>query len=76
MPAGVAAAATGVAMLAAGLFAGYELYERLLRGSLPALGLLLALGTVVGAYGGWLLGLVVFAAVRGSAEEGLPSRTD
>ena len=63
------AAATGAAVLAAGLFAGYQLYDRLLRGSLPALALTLGVGAVIGAYGGWLLGLVVFAAVRGSDRE-------
>lgn len=55
-------------MLAAALLAGYELYDRLLRGNLLALVGLLLLSAVLGAYGGWLLGVVVFAAARGRAE--------
>lgn len=63
------AAGTFVGVLAAGLLAGYELYDRLLRGSTPALVVLLVFFAVVGAYAGWLLGVVVFAAVRSSQAE-------
>lgn len=54
-------------MLAAGLLAGYELYDRLLRGATWALVVLLLVFAALGAYGGWLLGVIVFAAARGRA---------
>lgn len=69
LAAGLLAAATFVAVFAGGLLAGYELYDRLLRGSTFALVVLLLIFAVAGAYGGWLLGLIVFAAARGRPEQ-------
>jgi hypothetical protein len=53
------------------LLLGLLLYRRLYFGS----GLILAgielLFGAVGAYAGWLLGVIVFSAVRGPEEDGL-----
>jgi hypothetical protein len=64
----VTAALTFAAVFGAGILAGYEIYDRLLRGSTAALVILLLGFAAVGAYGGWLLGVVVFAAVRSQSE--------
>ena len=45
--------------------AGYLLYERLWSGSTPTLIAVLAVFGAAGAYGGWLLGVLVFSATRG-----------
>ncbi len=69
LTAGVLAVATFVGVLAGALLAGYELYDRLLRGETVALVVLLLFSGVLGAYAGWLLGVVVFAATRGTEPE-------
>lgn len=53
---------------AAGLLflgAGYLLYQRLWSGSTGALVGVLAVFGVAGAYGGWLVGVLVFSSTRG-----------
>lgn len=53
------------------LLLGLLLYQRLYSGSsLVLVGIELFFGTV-GAYAGWLLGVIVFSAVRGAGEDGL-----
>ena len=64
LTAGALAAGTFIGVLAAALLAGYELYDRLLRGEIAALVVLLVIFAIVGAYAGWLIGVVVFAATR------------
>lgn len=45
------------------------LYQRLLNDSVTALGVFIAIATAVGGYAGWLVGLVVYSAVRSESEE-------
>ncbi len=60
---GLAAGTIGFAGLE---LAGYLLYRRVWGDSVPAL-LVMALGFgVAGLYAGWILGMVVFSAVRGA----------
>jgi len=47
---------------------GFLLYQRLYGDSTLALVILLAVFGGLGAYAGWLLGVLVFSAVRGSVE--------
>lgn len=49
------------------------LYQRLLNGSTTALGVFIAIATVIGGYAGWLVGVVIYSAVRSQAEEVAPS---
>jgi hypothetical protein len=64
---GLLAGAAGFGVLQ---FVGHLLYVRLWGDSLPAL-----VGTIVvfgaaGLYAGWILGMLVFSAVRGAQDEG------
>ena len=59
---GVLAGAAGFAVL---LVAGWLLYRRLWGDSVPALALIVALFGAAGLYAGWLLGVIVFSALRG-----------
>jgi hypothetical protein len=53
------------------LLLGLLLYQRLYSGSsLVLVGIELLFGAV-GAYAGWLLGVIVFSAVRGAEEDSL-----
>jgi hypothetical protein len=53
------------------LVLGLLVYRRLYSGSgLILVGIELLFGAV-GAYAGWLLGVIVFSAVRGAEEDGL-----
>ena len=47
------------------------LYRRLYSGSSLILAGIELLFGAVGAYAGWLLGVIVFSAVRGAEEDGL-----
>jgi hypothetical protein len=60
----------GVAGFAALQFAGYLLYLRLWGDSLPALAVILVLFGAAGLYAGWILGMLVFSAVRGPEDSG------
>ena len=68
--------ATALALLAgaAGCFllvlVGYLLYLRLWGDSPLALGVSIALSGVAGLYAGWILGMLVFSAIRGSENGG------
>ena len=62
--AAILGALAGFIAFAAAMLGGYVLYRRLLNGSAPALAAILAGTGVIGAYAGWLLGLLVFSAVR------------
>ena len=62
--------ASGLAVVGLGVLAGVELYARLWSGAPLALVILLVVFLVAAGYAGWLLGLVVFAAVRGPLEAG------
>jgi hypothetical protein len=59
---GVIAGAAGFGVLQ---LAGYLLYERLWGDSLPALAVIVLLFGAAGLYAGWILGMLVFSAVRG-----------
>ena len=48
--------------------AGFLLYQRLWAGSTPILIAVLVGSAVIGAYAGWLLGVLVFSAARGDVE--------
>jgi hypothetical protein len=64
---GIVAGAAACTVL---LLAGYLLYRRVWGDSVPAL---IGVGVLFGAaglYGGWLLGVLVFSAVRGSGSDG------
>ena len=68
LPAFVAGAVAGLAAFGFLVSAGYVLYQRLFgSGLLPLFGLL-AVFALIGGYAGWLLGLIVFSAVRGPVE--------
>ena len=53
------------------LVLGLLLYRRLYSGSGVILAGIELLFGAVGAYAGWLLGVIVFSAVRGAEEDGL-----
>lgn len=53
------------------LLLGLLLYRRLYSGSSLILAGIELLFGAVGAYAGWLLGVIVFSAVRGAEEDGL-----
>jgi len=55
----------GAAGFAALLLVGYLLYRRVWGDWVPALVGIIALFGTAGSYGGWILGMVVFSAVRG-----------
>jgi hypothetical protein len=55
----------GLCGLAALLLAGWLLYTRLWGDSVPALAVIAVIFGAAGIYAGWLLGMVVFSAVRG-----------
>jgi hypothetical protein len=64
---GLVAGATGFAGL---LLAGYLIYRRIWGDSVPALvGVAIVFGAA-GLYAGWILGMLVFSAVRGSQNGG------
>ncbi len=64
---GLAAGAAGFGALQLG---GYLLYQRIWGSSVPALvGVLVVFGAA-GLYAGWILGMVVFSAVRGTGDGG------
>ncbi len=50
--------------------AGYLLYQRLWGDSALALALIIAVSGIAGLYAGWILGMVVFSAIRGSRDGG------
>lgn len=50
------------------LLAGWLLYQRLWGDSPVALAIIIVLFGAAGAYAGWLLGMIVFSAVRGAEE--------
>jgi len=64
---GLLAGTAGFAVLQ---FAGHLLYVRLWGDSLPALVVIVALFGTAGLYAGWILGMLVFSAVRGPEDEG------
>ena len=64
---GMVAGAAGFTAL---LLAGYLLYRRVWGDSVPAL---IGVGVLFGAaglYAGWILGVLVFSAIRGSESDG------
>jgi hypothetical protein len=60
---GVLAGTAGFALL---LLAGWLLYLRLWGDSAAALAVIAVLFGATGLYAGWILGMLVFSAVRGS----------
>ena len=60
---GLLTGTTGCAIL---VLVGYVLYLRLWGDSLLALGLIIALSAMAGLYAGWILGMLVFSALRGA----------
>ena len=62
----VAGAIVGAAVFAAFIGLGFLLSSRV---GTPSIVLVIVLGAA-GAYAGWLLGVIVFGAVRGSEPEG------
>lgn len=65
----LAAALSAAVILALVEFAGVVLYQRLLNGSTTALAVMVAVATVIGGYAAWLVGVVVYSAVRTEGEE-------
>jgi hypothetical protein len=63
---GLAAGAGGLSVL---LLAGWILYQRLWGDSVLALAVVAVLFGVAGLYAGWLLGVIVFSAVRGPDQD-------
>jgi hypothetical protein len=63
---GVTAGGAGFAALQ---LVGYLLYQRVWGDSVPALVAMLALFGAAGLYAGWILGMIVFSAVRGGDGE-------
>jgi hypothetical protein len=59
----------GAAALALLLLAGWILYQRLWGDSVLALGVVAVLFGLAGLYAGWLLGMLVFSAVRGTGRD-------
>lgn len=68
LPAAAFGVLTGLGGLAVMLLAGWGLYERLWPDSPVALAIVLVVFGAIGAFAGWLLGLIVFASIRGSEE--------
>lgn len=64
---GLAAGATGFAVL---LLAGWLLYRRLWGDSTVALVVIAVLFGAAGLYSGWILGMLVFSALRGPDDGG------
>jgi TRAP-type C4-dicarboxylate transport system permease small subunit len=64
---GLLAGTAGFGLL---ILAGWLLYQRLWGDSITALWIILVLFGAAGLYAGWLLGLIVFSALRGPEEEG------
>ncbi|MGH7776334.1 MAG: hypothetical protein ACREPI_04050 [Candidatus Dormibacterales bacterium] len=69
LAAGAFGLAVGLLVFAILLAAGYLVYSRLYEGSGPGLALITAVFGLVGAYAGWLCGVIVFSAVRGADRE-------
>jgi hypothetical protein len=65
---GIAAGAAGFAALE---LTGYVLYSRIWGDSVPALVAVAVVFGAAGLYAGWILGMVVFSAVRGPQDGGL-----
>ena len=61
----VLGALAGVAGFLVLMLAGWLLYRRLWGDSVTALGVIVVLFGAAGLYAGWLLGVIVFSAVRG-----------
>ena len=61
---------TGAAGCAVLVLVGYLLYLRLWGDSPLALGVSIALSGAAGLYAGWILGMLVFSAIRGSENGG------
>jgi hypothetical protein len=59
---GALAGAAGFLVL---MLAGWLLYRRLWGDSVTALGVIVVLFGTAGLYAGWLLGVIVFSALRG-----------
>jgi hypothetical protein len=70
LTAAIAGVVAGMCAFLLLLLAGWLVYLRLWTGSGVVLVLLLVVFGMVGAYAGWLLGLVVFSSVRGAEAEG------
>ena len=67
---GVVAGGVGFGVL---ILAGYLLYQRVWGDSVTALVVVLVLSGAAGLYAGWILGMIVFSAVRGSEGDGEPT---
>jgi hypothetical protein len=59
----------GAGALVVLLLAGWLLYQRLWGDSVPALAAIAVLFGLFGLYAGWLLGMLVFSAVRGAGRD-------
>jgi hypothetical protein len=70
LPAAAFGFLAGLCGFAVMLLAGWVLYQRLWPDSPVALAIVVVLFGAAGGFAGWLLGLIVFAAVRGSQEHG------
>ncbi|OLB85027.1 MAG: hypothetical protein AUI15_33450 [Actinobacteria bacterium 13_2_20CM_2_66_6] len=70
MGATVLALVAGAAGFGGLLLAGYLLYVRLWGDSPTALVVIILLFGTAGLYAGWILGMLVFSAVRGPGDEG------
>jgi hypothetical protein len=66
LAASLAGLLAGLAAFTLLLLAGLLLYQRLWGDSTAALVGLVLVGGAAGAYGGWLLGVLVYSAVRGT----------
>lgn len=64
---GFLAGAAGFGLL---MLAGWLLYLRLWGDSTPALAVIVVLFGAAGLYAGWILGMLVFSAVRARDDEG------
>ena len=65
MTATVIGALAGAAGFLVLMLAGWLLYRRLWGDSVTALGVIVVLFGTAGLYAGWLLGVIVFSALRG-----------
>ena len=65
MTATVLGALAGAAGFLVLMLAGWLLYRRLWGDSVTALGVIVVLFGAAGLYAGWLLGVIVFSALRG-----------
>jgi hypothetical protein len=52
------------------MLAGWLLYQRLWGDSAAALAVIVVLFGAAGLYAGWILGIIVFSAVRGPTDGG------